>query len=272
MKNLLLISSVLLALTLSACDGSVPAPSSAPEVRADPNAAAPAQGSTVGQVSPARVSDSSAAEAVDASAAQALSLASGDPGPVDSPAVQAARHAFALLKGVSDAEVNVVSVENVQWPDSSLGCPQPGQTYLPVITPGYRVILSVGDEQADYRTTSGDNPLVVKCGGDPKVVKGLEPVSSEIPAVVAARHAFAVAKGVSDEEVNVVGVEEVLWPDSSLGCPQPGQSYLPVVTPGYRVILAVADEQAEYHTDDTASPQVVRCDGPIFNKGAPATR
>ncbi|NTU82248.1 MAG: hypothetical protein HGA45_23195 [Chloroflexales bacterium] len=50
----------------------------------------------------------------------------------------------------ADAIVEVAS-EAVEWPDSSLGCPQPGQSYLQVITPGYRVLLQSGDTVYDYR-------------------------------------------------------------------------------------------------------------------------
>lgn len=58
-------------------------------------------------------------------------------------------------------------------------------------------------------------------------------------------------------EVELVSVEEVTWPDSSLGCPQPGQAALDVLTPGFRVILAAQGQEYEYHTQDTS--QFVLC-------------
>jgi len=45
----------------------------------------------------------------------------------------------------------VLSVDRVQFRDSSLGCPQEGQMYLQVITPGYQVLLRVEGETYDYR-------------------------------------------------------------------------------------------------------------------------
>ena len=52
---------------------------------------------------------------------------------------------------------------------------------------------------------------------------------------------------VSPEAVQVRRVEAVEWPDTSLGCPEPGMMYAQVITPGYRIILAVGEELHEYH-------------------------
>jgi hypothetical protein len=66
-------------------------------------------------------------------------------------AVEAAIAALVDKTGVSDDQIELVSVESVQFRDSSLGCPQRGMMYLQVITPGYRVILSLEDQVYDYR-------------------------------------------------------------------------------------------------------------------------
>jgi len=54
---------------------------------------------------------------------------------------------------------------------------------------------------------------------------------------------------VSTGQIQVVNVESVEWPDASLGCPQPGQMYIQVITPGYKVTLSVAGQRYEVHTD-----------------------
>ena len=48
-------------------------------------------------------------------------------------------------------------------------------------------------------------------------------------------------------EITVVEASEVIWPDSSLGCPQKGMAYLQVLTPGYLIVLEYANNQYEYH-------------------------
>lgn len=51
------------------------------------------------------------------------------------------------------------------------------------------------------------------------------------------------------DEIALVEVTAVEWSDSSLDCPQPGMSYLQVITPGYRIVLQVNNQAYEYHTN-----------------------
>ena len=51
-------------------------------------------------------------------------------------------------------EVEVVVAEARVWNDGSLGCPRPGELYTQAIVDGYRVVLSVGDQELDYRLTA----------------------------------------------------------------------------------------------------------------------
>ena len=51
------------------------------------------------------------------------------------------------------------------------------------------------------------------------------------------------------ESVTMISVESMLWPDSSLGCPQPNETYAQVQTEGYLVRLEAIDKIYEYHTN-----------------------
>lgn len=62
---------------------------------------------------------------------------------------------------VSATQIELVNATEVEWSDSSLGCPQPGMNYLQVITPGYQILLLVAGQQYDYHTNKQD--LVVYC-------------------------------------------------------------------------------------------------------------
>ena len=64
-----------------------------------------------------------------------------------------------------------------------------------------------------------------------------------------ARETLADWLGVSSEEIEVLKVEEVEWPDTSLGCPQPGMVYAQVITLGFKVVMRVRSKVFEYHTD-----------------------
>lgn len=59
---------------------------------------------------------------------------------------------------------------------------------------------------------------------------------------------------VDPSSVAVVVVEEVVWPDASLGCPQPDMMYAQVLTDGTRVLLEVDGIGYSYHTDGLDDP------------------
>jgi hypothetical protein len=76
-------------------------------------------------------------------------------GEVPDELVAAARADLSGLIGADAAAAAVVVVaEAVTWPDGSLGCPVPGEMYVQVETPGYRLILRSGGTEYDYRLTA----------------------------------------------------------------------------------------------------------------------
>jgi hypothetical protein len=78
---------------------------------------------------------------------------------------------------VERGEVETIEVEEVVWPDASLGCPQAGMMYAQVITPGFRVVLAVEGETYEYHTDAGR--LVVLCGKDGSPAQLLIPVDPD---------------------------------------------------------------------------------------------
>ncbi len=73
------------------------------------------------------------------------------------------------------------------------------------------------------------------------------------------RQDMAQKMSVAIDEIREVSVEAVDWPDTSLGCPQPGMMYAQMITPGFRVKMAVKGQTVEYHTD-ASGRRVVSCD------------
>ncbi|MDX1408310.1 MAG: hypothetical protein R3330_09255, partial [Saprospiraceae bacterium] len=57
-----------------------------------------------------------------------------------------------------------------------------------------------------------------------------------------------------------VNAADVVWPDSSLGCPQKGMVYADVLTPGYLIVLSADGREYEYHT--SKGTEVVYCINP----------
>jgi hypothetical protein len=68
--------------------------------------------------------------------------------------------------------------------------------------------------------------------------------------------------GVTVDQVDVVGVRSVEWPDASLGCASatPHLTYAQVVTPGYIVQLDAAGTPMTYHTD--TGLRAIPCEAP----------
>lgn len=77
------------------------------------------------------------------------------------PVVDRVLQEAALELGVDPSELTVTVFEAVEWPDSSLGCPEDGGVYAQVISPGYRIAVTNGDTTAEYHT--GPNDVIVLC-------------------------------------------------------------------------------------------------------------
>jgi hypothetical protein len=60
--------------------------------------------------------------------------------------LRAARSAAARRLNVPQERVTIVRAEPVEWPDASLGCPEPGRVYAQVITPGFRLVAQESDQ------------------------------------------------------------------------------------------------------------------------------
>jgi hypothetical protein len=88
------------------------------------------------------------------------------------------------------------------------------------------------------------------------------PTSVTIPpeastAIDAALSDAASHLAIARDQLAIVQIQAQQWPDSSLGCPQPGQLYSQIVTPGYLVVISGSGKELEYHTD--ARSHVMLC-------------
>jgi len=82
---------------------------------------------------------------------------------------------------------------------------------------------------------------------------GEDQVATELAAL--AQRRIAQEQDVPINQVEIVSIEAYVWQDTSLGCPEPGQTYAPVAVDGYRIVLEVRDTQVIFHTDfDRAIP------------------
>src|SRR5207253_10891697 len=68
--------------------------------------------------------------------------------------VDAALNDAASHLGTTRDQLHVEQVESREWPDSALGCPQPGVMYAQVVTPGFLIVISAGGKRLEYHTDS----------------------------------------------------------------------------------------------------------------------
>ena len=70
----------------------------------------------------------------------------------------------ALRGQTGSMSIDFVSIEAVQWPDASMGWPEPGRSYAQVLTEGYRVRARAAGKLFECRIAGAH----VRC----RVVKG----------------------------------------------------------------------------------------------------
>lgn len=73
-------------------------------------------------------------------------------------------------------------------------------------------------------------------------VSGLQPLIDQAISDLAKR------LGAASAAVRLVRAELVVWPDTSLGCPQPGMEYPQVPTDGSLIVLSYDGREYRYHT------------------------
>ena len=68
--------------------------------------------------------------------------------------------------GAAAGEVTLLRVEEVEWSDTSLGCPDPEGMYAQVVTPGYRIMLEAGGDTYAYHSGADPEGPLVQCDDD----------------------------------------------------------------------------------------------------------
>jgi hypothetical protein len=96
-----------------------------------------------------------------------------------------------------------------------------------------------GSSLSPAPSMQGDNPSMSP--SPTPLEPGLQPIVDAAIADLAQR------LSIPPTQINLVDARSVVWPDSSLGCPQPGMLYLQVPEDGALIVLQVVDTLYEYH-------------------------
>lgn len=226
---------LLIALALAACVPAVSNPMTVPVPQEQP---------VVTPLSPLKPS------ATPPQAPTATRTTPGEASGADTPVALLAQADLAGRLKLTTSQVEIVSVTSMEMPAGSLGCGTSRAPAPPGIVIGEEIVLRAGDRDYGYRS---DGRRLLPCqpagfpgGAEPIMVPGTDHAAFQ--AVNAAENDLAERIGVAKSAIKLVSTELVNWPDSSLGCPQPGMMYAQVITPGYRVTLESGDQTYEYHT------------------------
>ncbi len=69
--------------------------------------------------------------------------------------IEKAKGDLAHRLSISVTQISLIEAAGVIWPDTSLGCPQPGMAYAQVLTPGYQIRLKSGNQEFEYHASKG---------------------------------------------------------------------------------------------------------------------
>lgn len=114
-------------------------------------------------------------------------------------------------------------------------------------------------QQVSPTTIPSPSPALNELKGE-EAIMTLTPASGMQNLVETAVKDLAQRLSISDSQIKVVETSEVVWPDASLGCPQPGMLYKQVPQDGALIILEAEGTTYEYHTG--GSSKVFLCETP----------
>ena len=148
-------------------------------------------------------------------------------------------------------------------PGSSSGVSQPADqvtttTTKPEVTteslPATSTTASTGSDATTTITTETTTSTTSEPGG---VVQVPESLLSGVIEDAASRQSVGVAT------ITVLSGQPVDWSDGSLGCPEPGKSYVQVLTPGYLVMIDAGGVTLEYHLNQQGAFK--QCSGGVYH-------
>jgi hypothetical protein len=163
--------------------------------------------------------------------------------------IQLAQEDLAQRLGLAPEAIRLVSVEAVEWSDTSLGCPQPGMTISAQVIPGFRVVLTASGKSYEYHS---DTKQRVICCEPQRAQPVLNGGSTE--TVKLAKEDLARRLGISIDSIDVVAVIRQEFPVDAFYCrttkERIARDESPAVVSGESILLSAAGRRYEYHASD----------------------
>ena len=172
--------------------------------------------------------------------------------------------------GLEPAALTLISATSVTWSDGCLGCPQPGEQCLQVLTPGQQVIYQVpGAQRYDVRPGQGEHFIICQATTKSEPAPTAAPRATAAPAPSdrddlndALAERVAKTLGLDPKTLTRVSSTGVTWSNGCLDCPQPGEQCLQVLVPGQQSIYQGSSGQ-RYDVRTGQGGQFVICQAKI---------
>ncbi|MBN1371098.1 MAG: hypothetical protein JW987_03980 [Anaerolineaceae bacterium] len=175
------------------------------------------------------------------------------PTPFDAPieppeAVLKARALLAQELNVAEAEITIATIEEKEWPDACLGAAVAYEACAAVITPGYRVVLTVDGNSHELRTNM-DGSVVRRPKSLPmdQTNGGGDTQSKDAVAKLAE------LAGLPIESIRLVNSQPMDWPNGCLGAAERGETCTEAIVPGYKFDLECEGRMYFLHTNQDLS-------------------
>jgi len=160
------------------------------------------------------------------------------------PLVDLARVNLAQRLDVEPEDVTVQSVEEDEFPDASLGVPEPGQVYPQVVTLGYTIKLSVNGQSYEYHASDERLVYAEQEDGAPQGHIVIEEVRVTGGEQIVVRGQSTLPEG------TCLGSE--LWADGELQPWWPGEICAPVANGAWQIAVRLGSGQVPRELDPSA--------------------
>jgi hypothetical protein len=168
--------------------------------------------------------------------------------------VTLARQELSRVLNIKGPSIRLLKTRDINWRDSSLGCPKKGMSYAQVITPGYLIHMSAkGTTHAVH--VGGERAIV--CRSEDRVAShDLGRRNQTMELIGRARADLEKRLEIEAGQVRLVKSSRGSWPNTSLGCPENGKKYNEVPSQGIQIEFAAQNQKYLYHSD---MEQLVYC-------------
>jgi hypothetical protein len=150
--------------------------------------------------------------------------------------VELAKADLAQRLDIDPDEITVQSVEPTEFPDASLGVPEPGTAYAQVVTPGYIIDLAAAGQTYRYHASDARIVAVPEAQNAPPDARiTIESVEVIATQVIVQGSSNLPAETCVNVELWADGVQQAWWPTDTC---------VPVKQGNWRLVVVLESEQA----------------------------